>query len=62
MKIRAGQHGDELLTAESGREIHAARCAGEHVGEPLESFVARLVSVGIVVALEVVEIEEDDAQ
>ena len=55
----AGEEEDELLAAEAGHDVLGAGRRVEGVGEGLEGAVAHLVAVGVVEALEVVDVRDD---
>nr|WP_246855272.1 hypothetical protein [Cellulomonas sp. Y8] len=60
-RLGARQDQHELLAAVPGRVVAAPQVLVERVPEPLEHGVARGVAPGVVHALEVVEVGDDDA-
>ncbi|MCY1429616.1 hypothetical protein D9M71_455390 [compost metagenome] len=53
---------DELFTTEAGDEIPAAQVFAQHVGNNFQDLVAGQVTIAVIDALEVIEIEDRHQQ
>src|SRR5690606_16182376 len=59
---RAREDRGELLAAVACRQIHCPRLRAKHLGESDQRSIARLVPVGVVERLEVVQVVEHEAK
>ncbi len=62
VEARVGQDQKELLPPEAAKDVVLASALLDGIGELLEQLVAGQVAVGVVVVLEVVDVEEEDRQ
>src|SRR5579864_6976864 len=62
VQLGSGQDDDELFSAETAHNILRADAPAEEGRELAQDRVARIVAVGVVKLLEVVEIEHEDAE
>ena len=60
--VDAGHHDDEFLAAQPTEQIAAADDAAQPIGEALEHEIADVVAIGVVDALEMVDVENHQRQ
>ena len=62
LQRRLRHHNDEFLTAVARHNIHGPRAALQHLGKPHQDLIAGRMTIGVVVAFEMIDIREQDAE